>query len=503
MSIYIEPTPVQAECWRATIRGLFIYRDEMAGEASVRRFCKDFERGIADFDQCVGAYLVHMNATDGRDIYFADNSGTMHWYISNKGVYPSLRQTVPEGAKINYVALAQHFGLAYGRIHGTSTIFEDVFRSDPESYYSLQNGQVTKKSKNLPPVWEISWSRDDLRKHMERVAHAIQGIPVSCAITAGSDSRLILAHMLHAGMDPLLQITGPDGHPDVEGAKEIAAILGRELQHTIGEPEDGWLERAVFVCDGMLGVCSGWRLEQKAMRLREKGILLDFGGLGGEFYKNSHINLDFPFYGGKANWKRWMRIKSVLKSPPRGIFGAQLEKELEILPQRELDYLKIQPGKTKHQKYLSAYYNVLREARFANPLSVVHYAPCFERNVIAMAYHLSPYEMDGFAIHREQIAELCPELKDVKTNSGLTMDPKRKNIERIALLKYYGKSALEIMRNRNKDTTEISEVYRQGLNSPQCKTALERCRAVGVLRAGAEPHSLAVLDRLFAIGTVL
>lgn len=503
MSVYIELTPVQAENWRVEILGLFMYRDEMAGQESIRRFCRDFEQGRVDFDQCTGTYLVHLYGPGGKDIYFADNSGIMHWYISTKGVYPFLRQAVPEGAKINSVAIAQHFGLAYGRIHGTNTIFQEVFRSDPEKYYFMQNGQVQEKSKNLPPVWEISWSRDDLRNHMERVARAVQGNPVSCAITAGSDSRLILAHVLHAGMDPLLQITGPDGHPDVEGAKKIAAILGKELQHTTGEPEDGWLEQAILACDGMTGVCSGWRLEQKSMRLRERGILLDIGGGGGEFYKNSHINLDFPFYGGKANWERWMGIKSILKAPPHGIWSPELERELEQLPQRELEYLKCQPGKSKHQQYLTAYYNVLREAKFANPRSVVSYAPFFERNVVAMAYHLSPYEMDCFAIHREQISELCPQLKDIKTNSGLTMDPKRKNIERLILLKYYGKSVMKIMKTRQKDTTAISEVYRQGLNSTRYQDALDRCRAAGVLRAGAEPQSLTVADRLFAIGTVL
>jgi asparagine synthase (glutamine-hydrolysing) len=58
------------------------------------------------------------------------------------------------------------------------------------------------------------------------------GIPVRCAVTAGRDSRLVLALCLAAGIDPVLYTGGVRGEADVEIGIAIAELLGREHELT-------------------------------------------------------------------------------------------------------------------------------------------------------------------------------------------------------------------------------------------------------------------------------
>lgn len=490
------------------LAGLFMYREEQAGEASVLAFFREFLRGGANFERCTGSYRIRIVYPDGKEIYFADNAGIMRWYIGPKGFFTTLREAAPEDRTPDYSALAQFFCLAYGRIHGTGTILREVRRSDPLKYYEVRNGMAIGIDKGLCPISELPAGPDALEKQMRRFARAVEGAEgIVCTITGGADSRLILAHMLHAGMDPMLDITGTDHHPDVVIAKQIAARLGKDILHIAEAPEPGWVDEAIQAADGMTGVCGLYRLYKKAHFLYEKGLVLECGGIGGEFYKNSFINLDYPFYGGKPNWNRFLRIKSIVTDPNPTLFAGETAVEVAKLQEKELAYLKSYKGKTKANAYLSAYYDILREGGSPggcmNSRYYIPYAPMYERNVVAMAYHTNPREMDGWAIHREQVSRLCPEIKDIKTDHGMTLDINRMKAENLALLKYWTKAGLRMVTNRKKQKSRIDTCFEEGLSSPQYRAALERCKELGIIAPDVKDLPMGIADRVFALGTIL
>jgi len=508
MILSTQPAPVQAEGAVIYLTGLFMYRDEPAGDASALAFLREFDRGAARFDDCTGSYRMRIVYPDGREVYFADNAGIMRWYIGPRGFHTTLREAAPDTRTPNYPALAQYFSLAYGRIHGTDTVIREVRRSDALKYYEVRNGAVIEKEKGLLPMSELPAGPDALEKQMRRFARAVEGAEgIVCTITGGADSRLILAHMLHAKMDPLLDITGPEAHPDVVIAKQIAKRLNKPILHIPDDPEPGWIDEAVQAADGMTGVCGLYRLNKKARRLREEGLILECGGSGGEFYKNSFINLDYPFYGGKPNWKRFLRIKSILTDPDPSLFAGETAAEVANVQEKELAYLKSYTGKTKANAYLSAYYDILREgaspASCMNSLYYIPYIPMWERNVTAMAYRTDPRKMDGWAIHREQVSRLCPELKDIKTDHGMTLDIDRRRAEDLALLKYWAKAGLRMVTHRKQNKTRIDTCFQEGLSSPQYRAALERCKALGIIAPQVEKLPAGIADRVFALGTIL
>ena len=508
MILSVQPTPIQAGEVTIYLTGLFMYREEQAGDASALAFLREFLLGTADFECCTGSYRMRIACPDGREIYFADNAGIMRWYIGPKGFFTTLREAAPENRTPDYPALAQFFSLAYGRIHGTSTVIREVRRSDPLKYYEVRNGTTIGIDKGLCPISELPAGPDALEKQMLRFARAVEGAEgIVCTITGGADSRLILAHMLHAGMDPVLDITGTDSHPDVVIAKQGAARLGKDILHIAEAPEPGWIDEAIQAADGMTGVCGLYRLYKKAHFLHEKGLVLECGGGGGEFYKNSFINLDYPFYGGKPNWKRFLRVKSILTDPNPVLFSGETAAEVAKAQEKELAYLKTYTGKTKANAYLSAYHDILWEGSSPgcsmNSRYYIPYIPMLERNVTAMAYHTDPHKMDGWAIHREQVSRLAPEIKDIKTDHGMTLDIDRMKAENLALLKYWTKAGLRMVTNRKKQKSRIDTCFEEGLSSPQYRAALERCKELGIIAPEVNDLPMAIADRVFALGTIL
>lgn len=508
MIICNQPTAIQTERAVVYLTGLFMYGDHQAGDASIRAFMADFDVGRAKFDLCTGSYRVRIVYPDGRERYFGDNSNTMRWYIGPKGFFPSLREAAPKQRTPDYQAISQMLTLAYGRIHGTATVLREVRRSAPDKYYEVVHDTVTEKEKGLTPVWEIPAGPDALEKQMRRFAKAVSGAEgIVCTITGGADSRLVLSHMLAAGMDPLLDITGGAEHPDVVIARQIAQLLDRELLYVSDDPEPGWIEDAIREADGMVGVCGNYRLSKKARVLEERGLLLECGGVGGEFYKNSFINLDFPFYRGKPNWKRFLQIKSMLSDPHEEYFAGETLAEIKRSAERELAYLRAYTGRTKANAYLSAYHDILNEGgsptACMNSRHYIPYVPLYERNVLAYAYHADPYQMDGWAFHRREVSRLCPEIKGIPTDHGMTLDIDRKRVETLTLWKYWVKAGIRILTHHRQATGRIDACFAEGLSSPQYREALQRCKDLGILAPEVQELPAAIADRVFALGSIL
>lgn len=509
MTISVTPATVEVEKTVIYLTGLFMYREERAGDHSVRAFLKDFDNGSADFNACTGSYRINICYPDGRQIYFADNAGIMRWFIRDTGFYTSLADAAPLKRTPNYAAIVQVLCMAYGRIHGTDTVIQEVRRSDLHKYYVVEQGSLAEKEKGLLPMWQLPGRPDELERQMRRFANAVSGCEgIACTVTGGADSRLVLAHMLHNGMNPLLDITGQNTDPDVIIAKKIAERLGKDLLHVTDEPETAnWIDSAIRAADGLTGVCGIYRLYKKAARLQKEGIVLECGGGGGEFYKNSSINLDYPFYGGQPRWNHFMRIKSILFDLPLSILGQNTVEIAESMKERELRYLSAYTGGTKARSYLSAYYDILQEGGSAswcmNSRFYIPYVPLMERNVTALAFHMNPYKMNGLAFHRDQISRFCPEIKDIKTDHALTLDSKRRHIESLKLLQYWADAGIRMTLRRNRTDVRVDACFHEGLSSPQYDAALNRCKTLGIIAPDITDLPMGIADRVFAVGTML
>lgn len=507
MILSTQPAPVQAEEATIYLTGLFMYREEQAGNASALAFFREFLRGAADFEQCTGSYRMRIVCPDGREVYFGDNAGIMRWYIGPKGFFTTLREAAPDNSTPNEAAIAQF--LHYGCIFGPETVLREVRRTDPGKYYLLEKGNVREKGKGLPPLEDLDAPEDALAVQMRRLFRSVSGREdIACTITGGTDSRAILSHMIYCGLHPLLDITGKPTDSDVVIAKKIAARLDAKLLFIQDSPEgENWLEKAVQEADGMTGVCGLYRLYKKAHLLSEEGIILECGGLNGEMYKNSFINQDYPFYGGNPRWEHFLRFKVLTYDFSAHICGPRLAALIKKTPAATLEWLRSHTGRTKASAYLSAGYEILQGRSSAvsamNSRHYIPYTPLMERAVAAPMFRQNPYSLEMQAFQRKQVTAFCPEIKDIETDRGTTCDSGRIAAEHLKSTVYLCNVALGRIFRRKKELTRIDTCFEEGLSSPQYRAALERCKELGIIAPEVNDLPMAIADRVFALGTIL
>lgn len=75
--------------------------------------------------------------------------------------------------------------------------------------------------------FEFGSGRDALEKYMRCFAKAVSGQKIDHTVTGGFDSCLVLAYMIHSGLDPVLNVADSFSHPDVVITKRLAELRPR------------------------------------------------------------------------------------------------------------------------------------------------------------------------------------------------------------------------------------------------------------------------------------
>lgn len=509
MVICSQSTAIQTEHAVAYLTGLFIYGDNRAGDASIRAFIADFDAGRAKFDLCIGSHRVRIVYPDGRELFFGDSAGVLFWFfdLANGQAFDRLLEVSAERRKPNMAAIAQF--LWFGCIYGMDTAIAGIVRSDPEQYYILQNGTITAQEKGLTPLERLPGGDDALELYMRRVLKAIgKHERIGCSITAGTDSRAILSHLYANGVRPLLSITGSEDHVDVQIAHKISSALDEDLIVVSGIPDSpSWISSIERENDGQAGICGAYRLMEQFKTLEKIGVSLQFGGVAGEFYKNSFINQDYPIYGGAPNWERFLKMKVITYDFPKTICGSELLPAVEQVPKTLLQMVSKHQGATKASAYLSAGYRIL-QARAAT-LSmmenrhVVTCSPLLERCVVAPMLRTDPYQLEMQSYQRRQVKSFCPAIMDIPTDRGLTLNSDKMRKEQMKSTLFLVKVAAGRIFRRKQVAGRIDVCFAEGLSSPQYREALQRCKDLGILASEVQELPMGIADRVFALGTIL
>ena len=145
MIICNQPTAIQTEHAVVYLTGLFIYGDHQAGDASIRAFMADFNAGCVKFDLCIGSHRIRIVYPDGRELFFGDSAGLLFWFfdLAKGQAFDRFSDVPAERRRPNMAAIAQF--LWFGCIYGMDTVMDGIVRSDPEQYYILQNGKITRR----------------------------------------------------------------------------------------------------------------------------------------------------------------------------------------------------------------------------------------------------------------------------------------------------------------------------------------------------------------------
>lgn len=490
------------------VDGLFMYRDNSSLFDSVSNFVTDFVNEKHDFNECFGAYRFRMTQKETGDvILFSDNSGMIRFYFNRRDnrFFCSLAEAMPqEERKPNLSAIAQM--LCFGCVYDQETIVKSVFLSDPNCFYVLKGQHVEINTKGLKPLSEYSTQKMSLEALIQKAVSHCDG-RIGCTITGGTDSRAVLANLIHSGVKPDLAITGHDSEPDVEIAKEISKVMNLNLSIISDDLEESdWLSHSINAADGREGICAVYRLNKLARYLYDKGIHLQFGGVNGEMYKNSFINQDFPIYFGRPNWEKFYKFKVGTFDFDKSMFAETIQTEMKRLPSTIMEWLKTHTGKNKAEAYLNAGYEIM-QARCNHIINMFEkyttiYNPLMERRMAAYAFGMNPYSLEMQSFQRKEVSMACEEIKNIKTDRGLTCNFNRRTIEFLKCYYFLVKVALQRILFRKKIDIRIDKCFEEGLKNNLFRSAVDNVKRMKILNENTDIHEIpaGLADRLFTVG---
>ena len=250
-----------------------------------------------------------------------------------------------------------------------------------------------------------------------------------------------------------------------------------------------------------------YRLYKEAKGLKKQGITIKFGGGAGELYKNSFLNQDYPNYKGKPDWKRFLKMKVLVSGVPQTHLTDEIKAEMDQLPDRMFRKLQESRQPNKAWVYLDTGYRIM-QGRIVTCIDMqaqwyVPYAPLMERPVVAWAYHQPPHSLELQRFQRDQVTCFCPEIKDVKTDRGLTCNSGKRTQEWLGSYLFLARVAFERIFKKSAPI-QADDCMKQVRESDACRDAVKICKEIGILNNTAKIDEMSdlLLDRILAIGQV-
>jgi hypothetical protein len=247
--------------------GTHIY-NRKTGTDALEQLHKDFSLERQEFlshllgNYCLviskGGKLCLLNSYSGLYRVYCDKSRSV---ISSSflAVFKSLRE--------RNISIREFYEYVFdGAFHGDKTVIGEIDLIDTRSILqlsplvatipkSLNFNRLDRNSQFDEMVWEVSRSLIDYFNIIKENF----GNSVCAGLTAGSDTRLMLALMRKVGIEPYLYVYGDEDSPNVKIAKTIAKGEGLNLDHEdrsklprIKKDEfPSFLEKQHYIIDGL------------------------------------------------------------------------------------------------------------------------------------------------------------------------------------------------------------------------------------------------------------
>jgi hypothetical protein len=237
-----------------------------------------------------------------------------------------------------------------GVVSGDATVFDEVRLAPVNATIAVGKDRLEIRPRRLaapatvsaePFEATIAQSMQLLDRYFAAVAAGF-GERVTCALSGGYDSRLILALLRRHGISPRVYVYGPPGDKDVELARAIAEgegfaleIVDKDQQLAVTPGEFGAVAYDNFLaCDGYTwsGIfTNGAERTQRASRVNGNAVALNGGG--GEIWRNFFYLLDRNYAPREILWSFYSQFdpETCTAAFDQEDYFRQLEGKLEAL----------------------------------------------------------------------------------------------------------------------------------------------------------------------------
>lgn len=502
--------------YKCCFYGIFVYKYRQQGLDSARALLLDVISNNIDFDSMLGSFRVIIETSNGEIVFFSDNSNNCCFYYNTitscySDSFLNLCKHC-DSLSVNYESLAQF--MLFGCVYGNQMFFNEIERTDGDSYYVFSSGRIKKNSKNLSPFEKID-SVESMEDYFNRFTSSLSGLKIADVVTGGVDSRMVLCHLLRCGVAPELFIAEEPGHIDVKIAQEIANIIDAPL-HIISHEyaDENFVEDAYCASDGVFPPLSRYYLVLMRKEIKKRGFAAVFGGVCGELYKNSFINQDFPcYFGSTANLTKMYSIKIAASKFPEDILGERLKNTAQKIPEIIVAEIKKYTGDSKKATYFNIGYWIMKQrvvsvSNAANN-TIPFISPLLERAPLSIAYRKNPYllEMQSFA--RREVSLYSAKLANVRTDRNLTCRSGIVPMLTESVFNYAFLAKLYIKRRLNKQKPALQNssyfIHQLLFDVKNINILCDVLKEYGLLSVNSTVDELPLLikDRIFLLGTLL
>lgn len=377
--------------------GLFFMRGKKAGEESVLAFAEEYETtGNIPFIKMFGAFCLIICESDGKSIFFTDNSNLHCFFIGENYIGDNFLEIIncEKSSEFNMEALCEFFVL--GGVYFGKTLVDGIHLTANDSYYIYSNGAMEQRDKGIGGIDGPS-SIEDVSEFFRDIAYALSDQKVTLSLTGGYDSRMVFACIKDHVPTNVFISGNNEEDPDIVLAKKTARVAGQSLEVIkIEKPEisENYLRELFSYAQGCIPFVNDGFIQISTFIINraKRGYDCYISGDGGVMHKDWWWIQDFPFYRRKhidLNKFYDERIEYVNKFTP---FGTKLLQPSKDLKNRFVNSISQYRRVLNTETYDFLYFNV-NGPKIANHYSVYSkeirsYAPLWEFEFVRYSYNL-------------------------------------------------------------------------------------------------------------------
>jgi hypothetical protein len=330
--------------------GTLIY-ENMVGKPAAAAFYRDSIGQHTPRDQAIGHYAVVIRKGGETAIVPDTFGGFLVYHDAARRIASSSFLAV--ASALDHMTLSTPGACEYvfnGVVSGDATVFDEVLLAPMNATIAVGEQRLEIRSYSLPIATLASTepfeavverSMQLLDRYFAAVAKSF-GNRVTCALSGGYDSRLILAMLRRHGIRPRVYVYGPPGDKDVSLARAIAEGEGFALEIVDKDKQRAYTPREFgpvahdnfFACDGYTwsGIFTN-RAERAQRASRVSGNALALNGGGGEIWRNFFYLPDRTYRPREILWSFYSQFDPEVCTAAfdEEAYFRRLESKLEIL----------------------------------------------------------------------------------------------------------------------------------------------------------------------------
>jgi len=305
--------------------GTFLFRQKM-GEVALRTFYEAFDGNFSLLEDSLCAFALIIKK-HGRIFITSDPAGLHHVFRDSNNEIASSSYLVTSSS-IEHPTVAKQSVFEYvfqGVVSGNATLLTEVSVLPIGASLVFERGAANLNAPRLaPPVEPWTTSRADLldrgMAELDAYFRAINLLfqnRITCALSGGFDSRLILAMLRRCGCDPRVYVYGDHNDQDVVLASAMARgegfrlkILDKGTARIVAVEQFPALVAHNYLWnDGYLhgGIFHG-TTEEAERADRTAGGAIGLNGGGGEIFRNFFYLPDGSYSPRQILWSFYSRF---------------------------------------------------------------------------------------------------------------------------------------------------------------------------------------------------